>query len=183
MSEKQPYEFSDEELIEGSLNRNRHLQEMLYRKFADGMFTVACNYSENDDEAADILQEGFIKVFRKLHTHDQSKSLAGWIRRIIVNTALEHYRKKKRHLEVVEDYYQETDWEEDFFGDLNGTEIVSLVNKLPSKAQMVLKLYTMEGYAHQEIATELNISVGTSKSQLSRAKTLLREMLKGGGNE
>ena len=98
MSEKLPHSYTDEELIKGTLNKDRHCQEMLYRKYADGMFSVACNYSDNDDEAADILQEGFIKVFRKLDTHDSSKSLGGWIRRIVVNTALEHYKKKKRHL-------------------------------------------------------------------------------------
>lgn len=177
MGEKTPYDYSDAELIQGALKKDRFLQEMLYRKYADAMFTVACNYSENDDEAADILQDAFIKVFRKLKMHDQSKSLGGWIRRIVVNTALEAYRKKKRHLEVVEEYSAEQELEEEMFLNLGGGEIVRLVNQLPLKAQMVLKLYTIEGYAHQEIANELNISVGTSKSQLNRAKSLLRSML------
>jgi RNA polymerase sigma-70 factor (ECF subfamily) len=142
------------------------------------MFSVACNYSDNDDEAADILQEGFIKVFRNLDTHDSSKSLGGWIRRIVVNTALEHYKKKKRHLEVLEDYSNEEKAnQEELFENVKSEEVIKHVNNLPSKAQMVLKLYTIEGYAHQEIATALNISVGTSKSQLSRAKHLLRGMI------
>ena len=178
MSEKLPHSYTDEELIKGTLNKDRHCQEMLYRKYADGMFSVACNYSDNDDEAADILQEGFIKVFRKLDTHDSSKSLGGWIRRIVVNTALEHYKKKKRHLEVLEYYSNEEKANQvELFENVEPVEVIKYVNNLPSKAQMVLKLYTIEGYAHQEIATALNISVGTSKSQLSRAKHLLRGMI------
>ncbi len=178
MSQKPPHSYSDEELIKGALEKDRRYQEMLYRKYADGMFSVACNYSDNDDEAADILQEGFIKVFRKLNTHDEAKSLGGWIRRIVINTALEHYKKKKRHLEVLENYSNEEQInQEDLIENLNSGEIIKYVNNLPSKAQMVLKLYTIEGYAHQEIATALNISVGTSKSQLSRAKQLLKRMI------
>jgi len=178
MDNKNPQSYLDHDLIVGALKKDRHLQEMLYRKYADGMFSVACSYSENEDEAADILQEGFIKVFRNLKSHDQSKSLGGWIRRIIVNTALEYYKKKKRHLEVLKEYSNEEGVSyEDLFKDLNKLEVIRFVDNLPSKAQMVLKLYAIEGYAHQEIATALNISVGTSKSQLSRAKQLLREMI------
>lgn len=178
MSEKSPYDYADRELIEGALNKNKHLQEMLYRKYADGMFTVACNYCDNDETAADILQDSFIKVFRKLKDHDESKSLGGWIRRIVINTALENYRKNKRHLEVLEEYYNsEEEVQIEVFENVNETEIVRHVNNLPAKAQMILKLFALEGYAHQEIATALNISVGTSKSQLNRAKQLLREMI------
>jgi len=183
MEIKAPSEYSDAELIKGSKKKDRHFQEMLYRKYADGMFTVTCNYSDNDAEAADILQEGFIKVFRKLHTHDTTKSLGGWIRRIVVNTALEHFRKKKRYLEVVQDYANEKVEDINIFGKMEPYDVVKYVNQLPSKAQMVLKLYTLEGYAHQEIATELNISVGTSKSQLNRAKGLLRSMIQSPNND
>lgn len=177
MTDKKPYEYSDEELLVGAIKKDKHLQEMLYRKYADAMFTVACNYSDNDDEAADILQDGFIKVFRNLSKHDPSKSLGGWIRRIVINTALDYYRKKKRHLEVVEEYTYSESEELNIFENSNSIEIVKYVNQLPSKAKMVLKLYALEGYAHQEIATALNISIGTSKSQLSRAKSLLRSMI------
>jgi len=178
LNQKKPYQYSDEELVKGSLGRDKYYQELLYRKYADGMFTIACSYSDNDDEAADILQEGFIKVFRKLKQHDTTKSLGGWIKRIVVNTALESYRKKTRHLEVVEDYYNDESVGYNIFENSNSINIIKYVNDLPPKAKMVLKLYAVEGYAHQEIATALNISVGTSKSQLSRAKSLLRTMLK-----
>jgi RNA polymerase sigma-70 factor (ECF subfamily) len=177
--DKKPYEFSDEELIKGALKKDKYLQEMLYRKYADGMFSVACNYSDNDDDAADILQDGFIKVFKKLDSHDPSKSLGGWIRRIIINTALDQYKRKKRHLEIVEDYHLEETEDLNLFENYNAIEIVKYVNDLPEKAKMVLKLYAIEGYGHQEIATSMNISVGTSKSQLNRAKHLLKLMISG----
>ncbi|TNE70820.1 MAG: sigma-70 family RNA polymerase sigma factor [Bacteroidetes bacterium] len=178
MKEKLPHQYSDNVLIEGSLKQDRHLQEMLYRKYADAMYTLACNYSENDDEAADILQESFIKVFRKLKDHDKEKSLGGWIRRIVINTAIEHFRRKKRYQEVIDTYCSESADQMDILEGLKDTEIVSYVNKLPAKAQMVLKLFTLEGYGHQEIADALKISVGTSKSQLNRAKMLLKDMIK-----
>lgn len=178
MAEKTPYDYSDSELIEGVLKNDRHIQEMLYRKYADAMFTVACNYSQNDDEAADILQDGFIKVFRKLKDHDKDRSLGGWIKKIVINTALEYYRKNKRHLEVLEDYYHdEESLPENLFQHINEVDVIAYVNRLPSKAQMVLKLFTLGGYGHQEIATALDISVGTSKSQLNRAKHLIKEMI------
>jgi len=171
--------YSDEELISGALNNDRFMQEQLYRKYADAMFTVACNYSDNDDEASDILQEGFIKVFRNLSQHDTSKSLGGWIRRIIINTALESFKQKRRYFEVVEDYnFTKDQSNNDIFEELEAADVIKLVNTLPSKAQMVLKLYSIEGFAHHEIAEALSISIGTSKSQLSRAKDLLRGMIK-----
>lgn len=171
-------DYSDDELIEGALQNKRLYQEMLYRKYADAMYTVACNYSDNDDEASDILQEGFIKIFRNLDKHDKSKSLGGWIRRIIINTALESYRKKVRHLEVVEEYAKEESGNSsDFLNEVEPVDIVKFVNQLPAKAKMVLKLYSLEGYGHQEISDALKISVGTSKSQLNRAKMLLKSMI------
>lgn len=172
-------DYSDIEIINGCLEGKRAYQEMLYRKFSDAMYSVAMNYSDNEDEAADILQEGFIKVFRSLSQHDTSRSLAGWIRMIIVNTALEAYRKKVRHLEIVEAYSAEEEQIEsnDFLSQVEPIDIIKYVNALPAKAKMVLKLYSLEGYGHQEIADALKISVGTSKSQLNRAKQLLKGMI------
>lgn len=169
--------YSDSELIEGCLQNNRQYQELLYRKYADGMFTVACNYSRDDDEAADILQESFVKVFRKLKQHNPDNSLGGWIRRVVINTALEHYRKRQRYEEVLEESTYNIEEDSSNLNDIDSGEIVRLVNALPDKAQMVLKLFVLENFGHQEIASELGISVGTSKSQLNRAKVLLREMI------
>lgn len=170
--------YSDEELVSGCLADDRKCQEALYRKFADGMYNVCHSYTKDQDEACDILQEGFIKIFRKIDTYKSDGSLGGWIRKIMVNTALEFYRKNKRVQEAKDDYeiFVETKVE-GIIEKINESEIIHMVNELPSKAGMVLKLYCIEGYNHQEIAGLMEISEGTSKSQLNRARSLLKEAI------
>ncbi|XOV67545.1 MAG: RNA polymerase sigma factor [Fluviicola sp.] len=159
------------------MNNVREAQEALYRKFADKMFSVCKYYTDDRDEACDFLQDGFITVFRKLDRYNYDGSLEGWIRKIIVNTALQAIRKKKvyrEHFDLIkieqEDLHSEVDHDHDF----NPKEIIQWVNELPQKAGLILKLYAIEGYTHNEIAEILDVSVGTSKSQLNRARTLLK---------
>lgn len=169
---------SEKELVERCLADERPYQEMLYRKYSDKMYNVALTYSDNDEDACDILQEGFINVFKQLHRFRFECPLEGWIRRIIVNKALELYRNRRRRDEVMEEYGRGLEPAiEGIMEKINASELVQLVNRLPSKAAMVLKLYAIEGYAHQEIAEQLDISVGTSKSQLNRARFLLKEKI------
>lgn len=177
MNTKNPYQYSDEDLVKGALNRDRLLQEMLYRKYADAMYNIAYRYAKDPDEAADILQEGFIKVFDKLSQHDTSKSLAAWIKRIIINTAITKIQKKALEREKIQSYASEQtdDVEEENDQLVKAKEIKKRIEQLPGKAQLVLKLYILEGLAHKEIADLLNISVGTSKSQLNYAKKLLKQ--------
>jgi len=170
--------LSDEELIAGCLKDKRSFQEALYRRFSDKMYRVAWTYAKDDDEACDVLQDGFINVFRNLKKFKMQGSFEGWVRRIIINKALEHYRAKRRKEEVIEEYHQDQDLNvDDIISKLNAQEIIKQVNSLPEKAALVLKLYAIEGYAHREIADMLKISEGTSKSQLSRARSLLKEKL------
>ncbi|MFH2142394.1 MAG: RNA polymerase sigma factor [Bacteroidota bacterium] len=177
MENIQEYENINESvLVERCIAFDRQYQEVFYRKFADKMFNVCLTYTDNSDDAADILQEGFIKIFRKLHQFNFYGSLEGWVRKIIVNTALEKYRKKSREQEKImidEDF--NNDNYEDNLSVFGVQEIIELVNHLPSRAQVVLKLYAIEGYSHREIADNLNITEGTSKSQLNRARKLLKE--------
>jgi len=170
--------ISDEELVEGCLQDNRSFQEALYRKYADQMYSVVMMYAKDSDDAADILQESFINVFRKLHDFRFESPLGAWIRRIAVNKALEHFRKKQRKKGLIEELsYEETPKIDGILERINASEIVRLVNDLPSKAAAILKLYAIEGYKHNEIAEMLDISEGTSKSQLNRARVLLKEKL------
>lgn len=142
------------------------------------MFNVSLTYTDDEDEACDILQEGFIKVFRNIHSFKSDGSLEGWVRRIMVNTALEFYRKRKRQKEVMEVYENFIEPKIDgILEKINMDNLIGLVNQLPSKAQMVLKLYAVEGYSHKEIAEQMEISEGTSKSQLNRARFLLKEAI------
>lgn len=178
MTNLDPNTISDEELVKHCLADERSYQEILYRRFAGKMYNVALTYAKNDDEACDILQEGFINVFRKLNQFKFESPLEGWVRKIIVNKALEIYRQKKRREEVTEDYTSDlTTFTETILESINAKEIVNFINELPQKAAMVLKLYAIEGYAHNEIADLMDISVGTSKSQLNRARALLKEKI------
>ena len=172
------HNISDEELIIGCLKDKRDFQEVLYRKYADQMYSVVVMYAKDADDAADILQESFIHVFRKLDTFRFESPLGAWIRRIVVNKALEYFRKEKRKKEFIEDIStQDSPIIDGILDQINTKEIVRLVNDLPAKAAMILKLYAIEGYQHNEIASMLEISEGTSKSQLNRARTLLKQKL------
>lgn len=170
--------ISDEELVKGCLQDKRAYQEALYRKYADQMYSVVMMYAKDSDDAADILQDSFINVFRKLDKFRFESPLAGWIRRIVVNKSIEHFRSKKRKRELIEDFSTEEQPKvEGILERINANELVRLVNDLPTKAAMILKLYAIEGYKHHEIADMLEISEGTSKSQLNRARSLLKEKL------
>jgi len=178
-----PNNLPEQELIEECIAQNRQCQEFLYRKYADKMYNVSLSYAKDEDEACDILQEGFIKVFRNLTNFNQNGSFQGWIRRIIVNTALEHFRKKNREREHLSVYHKFIEPRvENILNTLHAQEIIRLVNQLPAKAAMVLKLYAIEGYSHKEIAGQLEITEGTSKSQLNRARSLLKDSIKNNEN-
>lgn len=171
--------ISEQELVQRCIANERQYQELLYRKYADQMYSVCLAYNSDEDEACDILQEGFIKVFRKLEQFSFESSLKGWIRRIIINTALDHYRKQKRHEEKLESYTQVAVTANigTVLDQIDAQDLIALVNQLPTRAAIVLKLYAVEGYNHKEIAEKLDISEGTSKSQLHRARTLLKQLL------
>lgn len=170
--------LSDEVLIKHCISDNRKYQEMLYRKYADKMFNICLIYENDEDAAADILQEGFIKIFRNLKEFNYKGSFEGWLRKIIVNTALEHYRKKTKEKEKQQliGVYIERGID-DVLSALQAKDIIKMVNALPKKASIVLKLFAIEGYSHEEIAETLKIAVGTSKSQLNRARFLLKQSI------
>ena len=173
----------ERELIGRCLQNDRSAQERLYRMHCDKMYSVCMYYALDRDEASDFLQEGYIKVFGKLHTYNFQGSFEGWIRRIVVNTALGHLRKKKNLIDNYASVDQLPEMAEEpelDIEELPTAKVVSMVNDLPKKASLVLKLFAVEGYSHQEIADILEITVGTSKSQLNRARFLLKKALNEG---
>ena len=173
-----PLLMSDKELIERCIARERQYQEVLYRKYADKMFNVCLTYTKDEDEACDVLQDGFVKVFANLKSYTSGGSFEGWIRKIMVNTALLHYQRKRRETESLSLYKTYLEPAVDTIVDtINAEAVIELVNKLPEKAGLVLKLYAIEGYDHKEIADLMGISIGTSKSQLNRARSLLKEAM------
>lgn len=167
-----------EEIIEGCYKGDRKHQEALYKMFASKMFGVCLTYTKDRDLAQDILHDGFFKVFKKFDKYNSSWSLNAWIRRIIVNTAIDHFRKMNRITNVD---FQESEYLAGSFDETSEisktADLSDIINMLPNGAKTVFNLYTIEGYKHREIADILNISVGTSKSQLSKAKNVLRDLV------
>ena len=171
--------YSDKELIEHCLENDPRAQELLYKRFSRRMYGVCLRFARNTLEADDILQEGFIKVFSFLKDFRSDGSLEGWIRRTIVNTAINYYNSKQNEwkettIEKAE-FYQSVS--EDTLDKISTADLLNLIHELPEGYRLVFNLYIIEGYNHQEIAEMLNISESTSKSQLSRARMALQQRL------
>lgn len=169
---------SDTDLIQGCIEGNRQMQELLYRKFSSKMYGVCLRYSGNSEDANDLLQEGFIKVFKNLGKFRREGSFEGWIRRIFVNTSIEQFRKKVKLYNVTE--VQENtivDVDLSILDTLAEKDIMMLINGLSPGYKTVFNMHVVEGYSHKEIAEMLGINEGTSKSQLARAKGVLKKSL------
>lgn len=170
--------ISESDLIEGCLAGDRKMQYELYQRFAPKMYGVCLRYAANAEEAEDVLQEGFIKVYRKLSSFRSEGSFEGWIRRIFVNTAIEQFRRKSYLQPITE--REEATVEGKYLSVLDNLaerDIIGLVQQLSPGYRTVFNMYVVEGYTHKEIAEMLGISEGTSKSQLSRAKLILQDMV------
>ncbi len=179
MSPERNHIIPESDLINGCIEGNRRMQEELYRRFSPRMYAVCLRYAGSSEEAEDILQEGFIKIFKKLNSFRGDGSFEGWIRRIFVNTAIEHFRRK-RYLQPVTEKEENTIEGKylSVLDDLAEKDILELVRQLSPGYRTVFNMYVVEGYTHKEIGDILGISEGTSKSQLSRAKVILQEMVK-----
>jgi len=178
-----PAELSDDDLVRGCIENNRKSQEILYRRYARAMYNLCRIYESDRENAKDILQEAFIKIFRNIGSFDSTGSLKGWMKKIITNTAIDHYRKNNKETQLIpiENIVDPCSNEESIASILNTKDIFSQVNRLPHGARMIFNLYAIEGYSHKEIADLLHISEGTSKSQINRAKQLLQHWI--GGSE
>ncbi len=169
----------ENELIKGCIKGNRKSQEELYKRFAPKMYTICLSYASDRDGAMDILQDGFIKVFKNISKFNKDGVLEAWIRRIMVNTAIDYYRKYKKEMAFLDstDIQLADQGQESIMSKLGLEDLLSHLNRLPEGARMVFNLYAVEGYNHREIAKKLNVSEGTSKSQFNRARTLLKEWI------
>jgi RNA polymerase sigma-70 factor (ECF subfamily) len=156
---------------------DRQMQEELYNRFSGKMYAVCLRYANNADDAQDLLQEGFIKVYRNLHRFRAEGSFEGWIRRVFVNSSIEHFRKKSLQLSRVSEKEESTIGDTDIsaLDSLAEKDIIRLVQELSPGYRTVFNLYVVEGFSHKEIADQLGISEGTSKSQLARARTILQK--------
>jgi RNA polymerase sigma-70 factor (ECF subfamily) len=154
-------------------------QKALYKSFYGYAMSICMRYSINREEATEVLNDGFLKVFTKLNKYDPTRSFKGWLRKIMINTALDNYRHNLKHY-----YQQDLETSPDVaasgnvLANMAYEEIVGLVQKLSPAYRTVFNLYVMDGYSHEEIAEMLDISIGTSKSNLFKARENLRMLLK-----
>lgn len=176
--------MSFDNLISGCVNNEVKAQEQLYRLFAGKMYAVCLKYSRNAEEAQDNLHDGFIQIFDKIKQFKNKGSFEGWMKRIMINSALLKYRDKNT-LNVV--YNESADTEVTLEVDEDEVPLdylLQLIQDLPNQYRIVFSLYVLDDYSHKEIAQQLNISEGTSKSNLSRARLILKEkILKAQKNE
>lgn len=166
------------DLIKGCIEGDRRMQKELYDRFSPKMYAVCLRYMGNADDAQDILQEGFIKIYKNLERFRGDGSFEGWVRRIFVNTAIEQIRKKKMDVSLTEkeetiEYKSVT-----AVDNINEKDLLKIVSGLSPGYRSVFNMYVVEGFSHKEIGELLGISEGTSKSQLARARMILQERIK-----
>lgn len=171
--------MSDDELVEQCLEKDVKAQKLLFQRFAPKMMGVCLRYASSSIEAEDMLQEGLIKVFEKLKMYSGKGSLEGWIRRIVVNTALDIIRKNKKMKfnTSIDDVEYSLKKEQYIIENLTVNDLMKILQTIPVGYRTVFNMYAIEGFSHKEIAEELGISVSTSKSQLSRARTVLKRII------
>jgi RNA polymerase sigma factor (sigma-70 family) len=166
------------EILLGCRKQDRSSQKMLYELFYAYGMSICLRYADNRDEAAGILNDGFMKIFTNIKQFDLSKPLRPWLRKIMVNTAINYYRQKQRNIRPEEmDSASREQETENIISGISYQEIIGMMHKLPPAYRTVFNLYVIEGYKHEEIAKMLGITAGTSKSNLFKAKESLRNIL------
>jgi RNA polymerase sigma factor (sigma-70 family) len=171
-------QFDERELVLGCVNNERVWQERLYRKYFGTMNSMCLKYTNgNKDIALEILNNGFLRVFQKLHTFSFAGSLEGWIRRLVYHSISDYYKANARYAAalLLEDHDQPT--HDNTLNNLYVEDIQTLIKKLPPATQKVFNRYALEGYSHAEIAAEFNISEGTSKWHISSARETLKKLI------
>jgi RNA polymerase sigma factor (sigma-70 family) len=171
--------MTEEQMLAGSIRNNAAAQEALYDRFSPRMLGVCYRFAKGREDAEDMLQEGFIKVFTQLHQYRNEGALEGWIRRIIVHTCINVLKKNKKFadsVDLVHAYNLHT--REDYVpGIIQAKEVIECIRVLPLGYKTVLNLYAIEGFSHKEIGDMLDIGESTSRSQYTRAKAMLEEIL------
>jgi RNA polymerase sigma-70 factor, ECF subfamily len=173
----------DDSILEGCIAGKRSAQSALYRRYAAVMMAVCLRYAQNRDEAEDILQEAFLKIFQNINSYRKEGSFEGWMKRVMINHALNYYRKNRKRpfLEDI-DSINETDIMEKeeepaLHAPISAERLTALIQLLPPGYRMVFNMYVFEEYSHKEISSELNISENTSKTQLLKARRMLQKKL------
>jgi len=165
-----------DQLIKKCKNKNAKAQEQLYQLYGSKLFSICLKYSKDYASAEDTLQDAFITIFDKINQYKNTGSFEGWIKRITINTALQKYRKQKLFEIINEEQIEEVeiDLEEE---EISLDYLLKIIQQLPDRYRLVFNLYVLDGYSHKEIAKMLEISIGTSKSNLARARYILKDKI------
>lgn len=171
--------MTEEMLLSGCLKNDALAQQELYYRYSPKMLSVCYRYAKNREDAEDMLQEGFIKVFTQIDKYESRGSLEGWILRIVVHTCINHLKKNKKFADNVDLSHAETVMtrEDNIPSIIQAKQVIECIRSLPTGYRTVLNLYAIEGYSHKEIGVLLEIEESTSRSQYTRAKNLLEEIL------
>ncbi len=171
--------MTEEQMLAGSVKNNPAAQEELYNRFSPRMLGVCYRFAKNREDAEDMLQEGFIKIFTQLHQYRGEGALEGWIRRIVVHTCINILKKNKKFADSVNIIYAKSVHirEEMIPSIMQAKQVVECIRLLPLGYRTVLNLYAIEGFSHKEIGQLLDIEESTSRSQYTRAKAMLEEVL------
>lgn len=171
--------MTEEALLQGCLQNEPTAQKVLYERYSPKMLSVCYRFAHNREDAEDMLQEGFIKVFSQIHTFRSQGAFEGWIRRIMVHTCINHLKRNKRFNESVDLIHAAGIQvrEESIPSIVQAKQVVECIRMLPIGYRTVLNLYALEGYSHKEIAAMLEIEESTSRSQYTRARQMLEEIL------
>lgn len=163
-------------LIKDCKNKNTKAQEQLYRLFSSKLFQICLKYSKNYAEAQDNLQDGFLLIFEKITQYENKGSFEGWAKRVMINYILQKYRSTTVFEIITENYPEVVDVEIDE-EDVSMDYLLKIIQELPDRYRMVFNLYVFDDYSHKEIGAMMDISIGTSKSNLARAKMILKEKI------
>ena len=173
-----PANFNESNLIRACIRNEKWAQKLIYEEYYSSMMGVCLRYANNDEDALDILHEGFIQVFKYIGKYKPGTPLSAWIRRIMVNTAIDYYRKAiRRRTEDITEAYQLSAQDADAVSQCSEKEILAAVQQLSPAYRAVFNLYVIEGYSHKEIADYLNITESTSRSNLVKARSRLKEII------
>jgi RNA polymerase sigma-70 factor (ECF subfamily) len=173
-------QLTDQELVRGVLEGSQTHQSALYKQYSVPMFRVLLRFARDRGEAEDMLQDGFIRVFRDIGQFRGEGAFGGWVRRIMINTALSHLRRHRDFLRDTADFSpfeNKMRMEEDFSSNLDAETLLKQLRKLPPGYRAVFNLYAIDGFTHEEIAEQLGITIGTSKSQLFKAREYMKKIL------
>ena len=172
-----------EDIIKGCRKKDRKAQEELYRRYKDVLFVLCLKYCSNEAEAEDNLHNAFITILTNIHTLRDTAAFEGWIKRITINKAISSFKKSTKLSPIKEDFVEDTTIYGDELEAISASRIMAMVQELPHQYRLVFSLYELDGYTHKEIAEMLSITESTSKSNLYRAKVILKEKVRLANNQ